>query len=197
MASESRRADPAAPQPGDARFRLRDATAASHRRVDAAFSAFDLAQPAGYRDFLAAQHAALQPIEAALTTAGAAGVLADWPARRRAALLVADLADLGVTPSRPLEPAFSVSGAAALLGAIYVLEGSRFGGAVLARRLAPGAPARFLGAAANAHAWRALVASLDLHLDGPRELQAAVSAARATFDVFETAARRGVEPSLV
>jgi heme oxygenase len=190
VASEIRCTAVLTPPPGHARFHLRDATAARHDAVDDAFSAFDLKEPAGYRSFLEAQYACIAPLEAALTAGGLGAVLPDWPARHRGPLLAADVAELGGAASPVTDMDVSIfSGAGALLGAAYVLEGSRFGGAVLARRLPPGAPQRFLGAAAQPKAWRALVASLDHHLAPQAEMDAAVAAADAVFAAFEAAAR--------
>lgn len=196
MASEIRSTAVATPPPGHARLRLRDATSARHDAVDAAFSAFDLSALAGYRSFLEAQYACIAPLEAELTAGGLGAVLPDWPARHRGPLLAADVADLGGGASTPMSvntPAFS--GAGALLGAAYVLEGSRFGGAVLARRLPPGAPRRFLGAAPQPKAWRTLVACLDHHLAPDAEMDAAIAAADTVFAAFQTAARLRQEPA--
>ena len=51
------------------RAALRAATADCHKRVDTAFSRFDLATEDGYRRFLLAQAQAFLPIEAALDEA--------------------------------------------------------------------------------------------------------------------------------
>src|SRR5689334_6570101 len=119
---------PAAPRPLSAGKVLRDATAAAHDEVDALFSRVDLTNAAGYRAFLSAQAFAHLAVEAALDAAGAERVIADWPERRRAALLRADLAELGIAAEQGSPP--SLSGAASIAGAAYVLEGSRLGGAM-------------------------------------------------------------------
>ena len=114
---------------------------------------------------------------------------------RRAGLLEADLADLGVARPEPVEaPRFDTP--AALLGGLYVLEGSRLGGAVLRRRLPPGAVSRFLGAAAPDGAWTRLLALLEDKLDRGDELAAAVEVARAVFRCFERAGSRDLETLL-
>ncbi len=74
---------------------LRAATAEAHARVDRAFSAFDLTAGEGYARFLQAQAAALLPLERALEAGAAPGLGLGWPARRRGAALLADLAALG------------------------------------------------------------------------------------------------------
>ena len=170
-----------------ARAKLRSATAAEHDRVDALFSAFDLAAPGGYARFLAAQAAAFLPVEAALDEAGAASALSCWPERRRGHLLAADLAALGAAPGPPVAPP-AFAGEAALLGGIYVLEGSRLGGALLRRSLPDGAPCRFLAAPQPPGAWRNLLAKLDSVLIGEREIDSAVDSARRVFRCFAAAA---------
>ena len=175
--------------PGTARSRLRQATAADHAAVDKAYSAFDLSKASDYRTFLDAQYGCLSPLEDALTAGGAAEVIADWPSRRRAALIRADLDDLNAPAraerSAPLTPA--LHGAGAVLGSLYVLEGSRFGGSVLARRVAAGLPTRFLSAGSAPEAWRSLMLAMDRHLASEKAFADAVAAARAVFAIFEAA----------
>jgi len=83
----------------------------------------NLATFADYRVFLAANAAAVAPLEAWAEAAGAADVLPDWPARRRAAALDADLADLGVGQApAPISPDLGPASVSALFGALYVLS---------------------------------------------------------------------------
>lgn len=176
-----------------ARNALRAATADAHRRVDAAFSRFDLATRPGYAGFLAAQAAAFLPLEAALDEAGAAALLDDWPERRRGEALRADLAALNVTlPELFPAPSF-LSGKAPLFGAIYVLEGSRLGGAVLKRAVPREFPRRFLDARQPAGSWRRLLQSLDEHLTRQGDLDAAAHAAMEVFARFEAGAKAQLE----
>lgn len=171
---------------------LRAATRDEHDRVDALFSRFDLSRRAGYRAFLTAQHAAFAPVERAVDRAGGAAVLADWPARRRSHLLEADLTDLGAAAGEDGEPLTMLT-PAEILGAVYVLEGSRLGGAVLRRRLDPAWPARFLNAPAEPGSWQGLIATLETALARPADLAAAIRAARTVFGGFETAGRKHLE----
>jgi heme oxygenase len=175
-----------------ARAALRAATAEDHRRVDQLFSRLDLGSDAGYRLFLTAQAAAHLPVEIALEAAGAAEWLPDWPERRRSHLLIADLAELGVDPPAPIPPPALVD-EASIMGALYVLEGSRLGGAFLKRSLAPQAPTRFLAAAQEAGAWRKLLAKLDESLYEPARVESACGTARQVFRRFETAGRLYLE----
>ena len=169
-----------------ARAALRAATRNEHEAVDALFGRFDPADPDGYRRFLSAHRAAFAPIERAIDRAGGDAVLEDWPKRRRAALLEADAADMGVEETLSLPPP-SLASPAEVLGAIYVLEGSRLGGALLRRGVSPSWPARFLNAPAEPGTWQTLIAKLEAALARPEDLQAAISAAKAVFRCFEAA----------
>lgn len=174
-----------------ARTALRTATRAEHDRVDAEFSAHDLDSRDGYARFLRAQAAAHIPVERAIEAAGAAELLPDWPARRRADALLADLADLDMTPAR--EEHFTIDRSeAALWGAIYVLEGSRLGGAVLRRQISAGLPARFLSPG-EPGAWRSLTDRLDERLRSAAAIGEAITSARAVFACFEAAGSRPPE----
>ena len=174
-----------------ARQALRAATAAEHDRVDALFSAFDLGDEGDYGRFLAAQAAAFLPVEAALDEAGAAEALPCWPERLRGALLVEDLAAMGAPPAAPVAPP-PFGDEAALLGGIYVLEGSRLGGAVLRRSLPAHLPQSFLAAPQPRGAWAKLLAKLDTRLNGERELISAVTSAKRVFACFAAAAEQGM-----
>ena len=167
------------------RAALRDATAGAHHRVDAAFSRFDLADRDGYRRFLLAQAAGFLPTERALDEADAEQAVPDWRERRRGDLLLADLADLAVTAPEPFGPPPIVSGKASMLGAIYVLEGSRLGGALLKRAVPDTFPRRFLEARQAAGSWRKLLKSIDDFLVRPNDLDAAVDMAARVFARFE------------
>ena len=173
----------------NARLALREATAQAPGRVDRLFSGLRLNDPNDYRLFLLAQAAAHLPVEAALDEAGAERHLPDWPERRRAALLRADLAEIGVSEPSPLT-APSVNAAAEIYGAVYVLEGSRLGGAVLKKTLGPSSPRRFLAAPQPRGAWRDLGAQLDAALGDPALLDAAIDTARLVFDVFHEAGQQ-------
>lgn len=157
------------------------------------FGRFRLDDRAGYAAFLSAQAAAHLPVESALDAAGAESVQLDWPERRRAALLRADLAELGMQADELAGP--DLAGEPVLLGAIYVLEGSRLGGAYLARSVPLSLPRRFLSAPAAPGAWRAFQAHLDSRLQDPLDLQAATKAADTIFACFATAGRQQLELS--
>ncbi|MEH3116506.1 MAG: biliverdin-producing heme oxygenase [Methylorubrum populi] len=119
--------------------RLREATAAAHAALerDLDWEARVATLP-GYRDLLTRLrgfHAAYEPAIAA--------ALADpafFDPRRRLAALDADLCALApdgtALDTLPAPAAPRLDGAGAALGALYVLEGSTLGGAVIGRRVA-------------------------------------------------------------
>lgn len=167
---------------------LRAATRDNHDRVDALFGRFDIAQPEDYRRFLQAHAAAFLGVETALDEIGLERLIEDWPARRRNALIRADIAALGDTPPDPVP--FPIASDAAAIGAAYVLEGSRLGGAVLARRIGEGLPNGYLATPLPAGAWRKFLEKLDSTLYEPSMVADAATAARAVFDRFEAAGRQ-------
>lgn len=169
-----------------ARHELRTLTRPDHDVVDDIFSTFDLGQADGYRSFLIAQAGALLPVERALDLAGADDVMPDWPHRRRASLLLADLADLGGDAPSPVIPAPAMHTREEILGALYVLEGSRLGGIMLERRVPAGLPRRFLGGSDSAR-WRSLVALIDETVISDSQQQRALRAARNVFGLFAAA----------
>ncbi|MDY6922686.1 MAG: biliverdin-producing heme oxygenase [Pseudomonadota bacterium] len=175
-----------APPPEGARFGLRDRTAAAHARVDSLYSRFDLADAEGYAGFLTAQARAFPAVEASLTGAGAAGIIPDWRDRLRTDALMRDLAATGA-PSPALLPPPAYSSEAEILGGAYVLEGSRLGGALLRRSAPEGWPTAFMDAS-DPRLWRAFVTLLDQRLTRQTDLDQAISAALATFAVFERSA---------
>ncbi len=163
---------------------LRSATKADHERLDGLFERFDLGDAQAYRRFLIAHARALPAAEAAIAVDPP---LDGW--QPRAALLAADLNELGVASPSPLT-GFDLPDEAARWGAIYVLEGSRLGGALLSRRVAAGLPRRYLGAVHESGSWRNLLVTLD-NLPYPANggEDRVVTAARRTFALFEQAAR--------
>lgn len=170
---------------------LRRATERWHLRVEAAFAPFDLVTLPGLAGFLRAQAEAVDSIEAALDQADIASLLPDWPARRRAAAVKRDLETIGGgEPFIPL-PRPSLGTTAHQLGAVYVLEGSRLGGKLLARRVATSADPRVLGATnflrheAGAGAWRHFLGVLEAAEPGRENL---LEGAIEAFSMFEAAA---------
>ena len=167
-----------------ARNILRTATAARHDAVDAAFGRFDLTDRESYGRFLTAHARALPAVENALGACD--GIPAFAP---RTELLRADLAALGLALPDPLPLAPPESDAAAF-GALYVIEGSRLGGAMLVRRVPEGLPHAYLSATHQPGCWRAFGETLDRaeRAGGPGWIVRAIAAAEATFDLYAMAA---------
>lgn len=173
-------------------MRLREATDAAHRRLDAGFAAHDLSRKEDYAVFLSAMHRAFAPLEAWLDGADPGFLPPDWSARRRAAALRADLEGLGVGSELGAETASTLSGAGAP-GLLYVLEGSRLGGQVLLRQVLASpdpvvrANARFLRHGEGMRLWPSFVAWLGTR--PASEHDAAIQGALWAFARFEAAQR--------
>lgn len=165
------------------RWFLRDATAARHAVVDGLGGAHDLNTPESYGRFLRAHARALAPVEQALEEGGIAALLEDWPARSRRAALAGDLAALAV-PQPATVPVALPPGAAALLGAAYVMEGSRFGNGMLAKQVAAPLPHAYLDHRAS---WPGFLAVLEARLADRALWPEAAAGALAAFDAFQAA----------
>ena len=151
---------------------------ADHDRVDHAFSHFDLRSRTSYGDFLTAQARALAALEPVVS-----------PAVPRLPLLARDLAALDRRWPDAL-PSPDPASDAFRWGLRYALEGSRLGGAMLARRVGEGLPKAFLSAAHGKGEWAAFQLALDDAAAGGGEgwRQDAVQGVRAAFALFHEAA---------
>lgn len=146
-----------------------------------------------YGRFLLAQAAAHIPVEMALERGGIASIIPDWQRRRRAGQLRADLEEMELEPLSPIDEA-AYHSEEALLGAAYVLEGSRLGGTLLKRSVPSAFPTRFLGNADSA-AWQSLLRCLNEGLDTPSKRATAIVSARSVFELFEASGRRHLNPA--
>lgn len=167
---------------------LRSRTAAAHEKVDAAFGDHDLRDRAAYAAFLRAHARALPLAEERAATI--------WPAlRRRMPALTADLAAIDVALP-PVSAAADVEAAAAW-GALYVVEGSRLGGGMLAKTVGAGLPRAYLEATHLPGEWRRIRAAIDDAAAGRGDAwhAAMVDGALETFDLYEKAARDEAEPA--
>jgi heme oxygenase len=165
-----------------AREYLKLSTRDLHGRLDAAAGVMRLQTYPGYGDFLAAHAAALIPLEAALEKGGIERIPPDWPLRRRSTALAQDLADLGLSCESLAAPAFRSE--AGLLGAVYVLEGSRLDARAVLGRVSPDSPARYLSHGEGMKFWPNFLAVLERNADVRRAPHLAVAAARAAFGLF-------------
>jgi heme oxygenase len=176
----------------DSRLALREATRPAHDRVDTLYSRYDLATKAGYLGFLKAQAYAFVPIERSLDAAALTErLLPDWPDRIRSHYLQADLAALGSVADDTGQWS-APDDEASILGAIYVLEGSRLGGAVLLRQVAPGLPVAFLSPDKSG-LWRGLTELIRARLRDSESIDRATHSAIGVFRLFEQGARHAVE----
>jgi len=166
------------------RAALREATTPQHQIVDAIYGKYDLSDRDSYGEFLSAHGRALPAIESALRQTA-------LPRRElRTALIENDLAALGRRLPPPLCFAGPQSNAAAL-GMLYVIEGSRLGGALLARRVPPGLPCTYLSATHGPGQWKAFGEMLDRACEGPTWLDDAIAAANRAFGLYAEAAAAG------
>ncbi len=173
---------------------LKVATAADHARLDARLGALDLCAVEGYRRFLQINAAALLPLERALEDAGIGDAFRDWADRARTDAIMSDLTALGGTPRRLDAP--RLHGSFAILGVMYVLEGSRLGAAYLRERIRHSSHQlilenmAFLGHGAGRPFWRSFLTVLESHADRLVDDDDIVEPARQAFELFATAAAR-------
>jgi heme oxygenase (biliverdin-IX-beta and delta-forming) len=182
---------------------LRAATTAAHERMHAhAGFAAAAAGTIGVRDYrrlLARVYGFHRPFEAAAREAAASsGCDFDVEGCARLPALLADLKMLGLDSEAiarlPLwAPSYSLASEAALLGALYVLEGSTLGGAQIARALqgvvgdeAGDGRRFFLGRGdQRSSMWRDFLARLESLSEDPKSSEQAIGAAVATFEDFD------------
>jgi len=168
---------------------LRTATFDLHAEVDAGFSGPFDKDTFSYIKFLLALTRVIVPLERALESAGVERLLIDWAERRRTAALILDLQDLGqtVTAEASVPP---MGGEAWQFGALYVLEGSRLGGALLLRRARKNSDVRvqqatrYLDHGSGRHFWQSFLARLEDSAAVARAHEEAVAGARAIFSLF-------------
>jgi heme oxygenase len=175
-----------------ARQALRDTTASVHRDVEDGFSPLDLTARGPYRQFLAVHALVIPAAEQALEAGGIARLLPDWPQRARRQMLRDDLAILGWDGPERL-PELRLSGTAALLGAAYVLEGSRLGAQMILHTIAQSPDAKvqeathFLRHGEGLRLWPTFCPVLDREVTGDVSISEAGNAARRVFSHFRQA----------
>ena len=157
-------------------------------------------QIADYRRLLARVYGFHRPFEVAVRNAViSAGVDFDVDERARSPALLADLQSLGLGADAiarlPLwTPSYSLVSEAALLGALYVLEGSTLGGVSIARALRgvlgddSGDGMRFFLGRGDRQSvmWRDFLERLEALSEDQGQSAQAVEAAIVTFHDFET-----------
>lgn len=165
------------PDAGRVRQALRDATMGSHLQVDTLFAGYALDRAIDYRRFLTAHARALGALEPVAR-----------PDSPRLPLLAQDLAALDTPMPDPLPLAPNATDGFRW-GLRYALEGSRLGGAMLSRQVAPDLPRAYLSAVHGKGEWKAFQAALDSAAaeGGEGWLDDAVQGAQAAFALFAQA----------
>jgi heme oxygenase len=177
---------------GNLRGRLRTATAAAHARLDAQLGRLDLRRLRDYRGFLEMHAAVVPPLEAALARSGVERLFPDWAVRSRTNALRDDLFCLGGTErAASVVPRLDEAG---ILGAMYVLEGSRLGARFLLRTVldsddpAVTGATEYLRHGEGLPLWPSFLALIERHAGAPDDASRAIGAARYVFDLFESQA---------
>jgi heme oxygenase len=163
---------------------LRARTAYAHASVDVTFGAYDLTDRSEYLALLRAHARALPVLERLMMQN------VTLPRTRpRSALLMADLAALGHSMPAPMVFGGSSQGAGGW-GILYVVEGSRLGGGVLARRVGTRLPTSYLADIHEPGEWRKVGAAIDTAAMtyGPTWLDQAIIGAEACFELYRRAA---------
>src|SRR5262249_44302509 len=114
------------------RFFLRDACGASHARLDEQLSKYNFDSRCEYAEMLSRMAGPLSALESGLTAGIAPSLFSNWESRLSAHALRQDVEMLGVACEWRVGAA--IDDEAGAFGALYVLEGSRLGSQVLARK---------------------------------------------------------------
>jgi len=130
-------------------------------------------------------------VSEAVILSGLAEQALEYPFRTRLTALEHDLLELNLAPlplsaALPAEVVPPASEDAALLGYLYVIEGSKLGARMLGRQIAstlPTAPRRFFSAASDPSSWADFCAYADARCPPARQAEA-VKAALTMFDFF-------------
>jgi len=175
-----------------ARWSLRGATSDAHQRLDAGIDRLSLSTGRDYRIFLRMSHPGSASVEMALTSFGIVQTILDWAERIRTSSLEEDLAGLGQPVAQPLSN-LSFDNLPQVLGAAYVLEGSRLGARILlARAMESDDPAihdntRYLRHGAGRPLWSTFVEVLEDQVKTEADRDQARLGALKTFDAFQRA----------
>jgi heme oxygenase len=175
---------------GTARDALRAGSAHLHQEVEAALAVERLADPRLYARFLSCMGAVGAEVERATRDHLDPNVLAGL--RDDLARIRADVAAMGDLGGRaPRVPELPVVDAAEALGALYVLEGARIGGRIVAKRVRAAGPSCRIGAryldgdgTATGRRWRRFLQRLEAGLPDAERRARALRSTRRTFRLF-------------
>jgi heme oxygenase len=180
--------------------RLREHTAPLHRRAE---RAVDLPSRCcdvqSYRSLLATLLGLYSPLEELLSRFDWTSAGIDLPARRKAHLLRADLAVLGLTANEvwtlsSCEETPAPATLAGAFGVLYVLEGATLGGAIIARQvrealgIEPASGGSFHACYGNQSGilWRGFCGAMEAYCgNDERRIAETLREAAATFSSFE------------
>ncbi|TQV70078.1 biliverdin-producing heme oxygenase [Denitrobaculum tricleocarpae] len=177
---------------------LRGATQAEHARLDRLVSRWNFAEKLDYSNFLLMQSAVLIPLESWLESRDVEADLPDWRLRARSTALLKDLATLNLSALPPVAMSFDVS-LSAKMGILYVLEGSRLGGRVLARAVEGSLeplPVSFLLHGSETGLWQSFRQRLGQLPHDPRLWEEMAQAARKVFELYEHQTRAMMKEAL-
>ena len=172
---------------GQLRNALKTATRDDHERVDSILLSWPLDDIDVYRQFLIAHARVLLPCERWLSRNESSTLLPEWTQRDRTAALLNDLHKLGCRPDIPSDMSFD-NAEPVQIGMVYVLEGSRLGGFVLAKKLnklRPDLPTSFLSYDADTDVWGRFVEWLNGKRLNTGELETSIDTARFIFRLYE------------
>jgi heme oxygenase len=174
---------------------IRQRTRPLHARLDASIDLSGaLTSRESYSRLLLRYLSVYIPFEQAVATHSKETLnLINWPRRSKIPLLQRDLRALGSVEDPPPSPSLpSLDNQDALLGALYVVEGSALGGQIIYRQIeqklhltpASGAAFFFGDGDQTGSLWKQFTAFLDHHITRPKR---AADAAAAMFHAFEQA----------
>lgn len=166
---------------------LRRVSRAAHETVDKAFSHFHLSDRASYGAFLSSHARAVFAAEPYLQKCR--DILPVW--RPRSELLRADLIAMDMELPQASDVMWPDHPGSAW-GVLYVLEGSRLGGRILAGRVGDGLPHAYLSAIHEHGEWVRFLNVLGERMDSgaPEDRQAVMDGAIMAFGLFRDAATR-------
>lgn len=172
------------------RMTLRADTDTDHKAVDQVFGRFDLRDKEQYGSFLSAHARAVVSIEMALERAGVERLIPDWSERRRRERLADDLVVLGLA-APPAIAAHEFLSDDEIWGAAYVLEGSKLGGAMLAKQVPKTLPSSYLAFQGPKGAMKTFMERLDAF--HPADEARAIASAKSAFALFRKAGELELE----
>lgn len=176
-------------------IRLKEATKTAHQALEkkVILQLKAIRSEADYATFLQAFYQYFKALERKISAFINAGVVPDLSSRRNSSYLKADLQDLGFDYKQEHTLALpTIESLPQALGAMYVMEGSIMGGAIIVEMLRKYGIANgfsfFSGyGAATGEMWNNFVTILNESLKSTAAQQQAVNAANETFEKFQYA----------